>query len=65
MVVNPSDENEEAQRQESIDEHNRGQADGGSADFVDRVIHNTVGFIGHTEEYNKGYDNGTKDRFPF
>lgn len=57
-------EREEKQRQDDIAEHNRGQSEGGSASMADRVIHNTVGHVVHSEEYNKGYDNGTKDRWP-
>jgi hypothetical protein len=57
-------EREEQQRQDDIAEHNRGQSEGASASMTDRVIHNTVGFMVHTEKYNDGWDNATKDRYP-
>ena len=58
-------ERAEQERDAATEEHNRGQTEGGSADFMDRTLHNTIGHLGHSEEYNRGWENGVKDRFPW
>lgn len=62
IAAEAASERAEAERIEAVEEHNRGQREGAESSLSDRLVHNTIGNLVHSEEFNNGYDNATRGK---